>query len=111
MPCKQDIELFLSKVKENISKGQFDFINRDKRELTRLGISYKEAVYIVEHLQIKNYYRGPAKDHNKKGNTIYEFGFPYDDFDLYIKLTFRAEDDLFIMSFHEAKKEIKYKYK
>lgn len=108
MPSKQDIELFLLKVKESIGNKCFDFINRDKRELTRLGISFAEAVYIVEHLPVENYYRGPNVDHNGSGNLIYEFGFPLEEIEINIKLTFRKKDELFIMSFHEAKRGIIY---
>lgn len=112
MTGKQDIEKFLLIVKEFVESRKFDFINRDKYELTKLGITFREAVYIVGHLQLENYYRGPNEDHNKKGNLIYEFGFDYsDEFQLYIKLTFRKDDELFIMSFHKAKREISYPYK
>ena len=112
MTSKQDIESFLLIVNKFIETGKFDFINRDKYELTKLGITFREAVYIVGHLQVKNYYRGPKEDHNKKGNLIYEFGFDYSkEFQLYIKLTFRRADELFIMSFHKAKRKINYPYK
>ena len=108
MPSKQDIRLFLLRVKESIDNQCFDFINRDKKELTRLGISFAEAVYIVEHLQVINYYRGPNEYHNVSGNLIYEFGVSIEETELYIKLTFRKNDELFIMSFHESKRKIKY---
>ena len=111
MPNKQDIILFLQRVKDHIKNKRYDFINRDKRELTRLGISFAEAVYIVEHLQIENYYRGPKEDHNGSGNLIYEFGYFIEETELYIKLTLRQKDELFIMSFHEAKRKIKYPFK
>lgn len=108
MPSKQDIELFLLKVKQSIRNNCYDFINRDKRELTQLGISFAEAVYIVEHLQVDNYYKGPNKDHNGSGNLIYMFGYKLDKVELYIKLIFRTKDELFIMSFHKAKRIIIY---
>ena len=111
MTSKQDIEEFLLIVSKFVKTGKYDFINRDKYALTKLGITFKEAVYIVEHLQVENYYRGPNEDHNNKGNIIYEFGYDYDiGLQLYIKLTFRKSDELFIMSFHAAKREISYPY-
>ncbi len=112
MTSKQNIESFLLIVSRFIKTGNFDFINRDKYELTKLGITFREAVYIVGHLQVENYFRGPNEDHNKKGNLVYEFGYDYsDELQLYIKLTFRKIDELFIMSFHKAKRKISYPYK
>lgn len=112
MSRKKEVSKFLEMVRQSISRNQFDFITRDKKELTKLGISYREAIRIVENLQVDNFYRGPTKDHNQLGNLIYEFGYEVNnDLLLYIKLTYRKEDDLFIMSFHEATKEINYPYK
>lgn len=112
MPPRRDIEAFLEQVRQYIDNDNYDFINRDKYELYRLGISIDEAVSIIRHLSLSNYFRGPTEDHNGNGNLIYEFGYEYDpEIEIYIKLTIRVQDDLFIMSFHESDRPMTYPFR
>ncbi|MFU8786094.1 MAG: type II toxin-antitoxin system MqsR family toxin [Candidatus Izemoplasmataceae bacterium] len=110
MSIEHNVEVFLKKVKKRIEKKQYDFIHDDMVRLTNLGLSITDAINIVKHLGIENYYRGPTKDHRNHEQEIYEFGTKLDDLEIYIKLTIGIKDDLFIMSFHEAKKPIIYPF-
>ena len=108
---RQQVEIFLKEIGKRIADKQYDFTYKDMKELTRLGISITEAVQIVKELSIENYYRGPTCDHRYADQEIYEFGKIIDGIEIYIKLTVRRKNDLFIMSFHEAKKPINYRFK
>ena len=83
----------------------------DKKRLTELGISYRDAINIVSRLTEDNYVSGPSQDHLYQDQSIYVFGYKLDDMTLYIKLTFRKTDDLFILSFHEARYTMIYPFK
>ena len=111
MANKNEISEFLLIVKSYIKNKNYDFITRDRKNLYELGISFDDAINIIEHLQLENYYQGPEEDRNKKGNLIYTFGYDDNNIQIYIKLTFRQRDDLFIMSFHKAKYIIIYPFK
>lgn len=105
------LELYLKKVKESICKKKFTMEPEDKRMLTKLGISYKEAIHIIENLQPTHYVSGPKQDHLNAEQSVYVFGYSMDDCELYIKLTFKEKESLFILSFHEAKYQMQYPYR
>ncbi len=105
------VDLYLEKARQHIEDGHYTFETADKRRLTELGISYQEALRIIMSLTSDNYVSGPKPDHLIAEQSIYEFGYDYDDMQIYIKLTFRIKHDLFIMSFHQAKYEMNYPLK
>ena len=111
MTKEEKVNTFLADVRKRIENGQYDFIYDDMLKLTNLGISITEAINVVKNLKLEDYYRGPKKDHLYPEQEVYEFGKWLDAVELYIKLTIRKQDDLFIMSFHEAKRPINYPYK
>lgn len=105
------IDMYLERVRQYIEKGEYTFERRDMENLTQLGISYKAAIDIIKNLTYECYVSGPEPDHLYEEQDIFVFGDFHEEFELYIKLTFRKRDDLFIMSFHEAKYEMKYPLK
>ena len=105
------LELYLKKVKECILKKKFTMEPEDKRLLTQLGISYQEAIQIITKLQSSDYVSGPKPDHLHPEQSVYVFGYNMDDCELYIKLTFKEKESLFILSFHEAKYQMQYPYR
>ena len=105
------VESYLSKVKHYIEQGEYTFEKQDMINLTQLGISYSTAVDIVKNLAYDSYVSGPEPDHLYNEQDIFVFGEFYEEIELYIKLTFRKQDDLFIMSFHEAKYKMNYPLK
>ena len=105
------LELYLNKVKDCISKNRFSMEPEDKRLLTSLGISYREAIQMIKGLTPQDYVSGPEPDHQNSDQMVYVFGYAVDECELYIKLTFREVDSLFIMSFHKAKYEMHYPYR
>ena len=111
MTNEEQVNAFLREARKRIENEQYDFIYDDMLKLTDLGIAITEAINIVKNLKLEDYYRGPKKDHLHPEQEVYEFGKWLDEIELYIKLTIRKQDDLFIMSFHEAKRPINYPYK
>ena len=105
------VELYLDKVKHYIEIGDYTFEKQDMINLTELGISYDTAINIIKELSYEYYVSGPEPDHLYKDQDVYVFGECYEDIELYIKLTFRRCDDLFIMSFHKAKYKMYYPLK
>ena len=105
------IEIYLDKVKHYIDIGEYTFEKEDMINLTELGISYDTAIDIIKNLTYECYVSGPDPDHLYKDQDVFVFGENYESIELYIKLTFRRCDDLFIMSFHKAKYEMHYPLK
>lgn len=105
------IEKYLEKVRLYIQNGEYTFEKQDMKNLTQLGISFKTVIDIIENLTYECYVSGPVQDHLYEDQDIYVFGNQFEEFELYIKLTFRKQDDLFIMSFHQAKYSMKYPLK
>jgi hypothetical protein len=85
--------------------------SEDKRRLTELGISFRDAAHIIYSLTYQNYVSGPSQDHLYHEQSVYVFGYRLDDIELYIKLTFRQLDNLFILSFHEAQYPMQYPFR
>lgn len=120
MITDSEIEGFLKKVRCYIDSGKVDFIKgrQEKYTLGVLGISIEDAFALVYELTPENYYQGPTADHDFPDQEVMEFGIedifpesPKPGSSLYIKLTFRPRrDDLLMMSFHPARKEITYPY-
>jgi hypothetical protein len=105
------IEAYLEKVRSYIEKGEYTFKKRDMDNLTCLGISYRTALDIIKNLTYECYVSGPEQDHLCEDQDVFVFGESYEDIELYIKLTFRKRDDLFIMSFHQAQYKMNYPLK
>ncbi|MFH0766935.1 MAG: type II toxin-antitoxin system MqsR family toxin [Bacillota bacterium] len=105
------IELYLKQVRCYIDEDNVDMRKSDKENLTQLGISYQDAKLIVKSLTSENYVAGPDQDHLIAEQDVYFFGYDCDGIELYIKLTIRIKNDLFIMSFHEAKFKLDYPFK
>lgn len=105
------IEAYLEKVRLYIEKDEYTFERRDMENLTYLGISYKTALDIIKNLTYECYVSGPEQDHLYEEQDIFVFGELHEEIELYIKLTFRKRDDLFIMSFHKAKYKMEYPLK
>ena len=105
------IDAYLEKVRLYIEKDEYTFERRDMENLTYLGISYRTALDIVKNLTYECYVSGPEQDHLYEDQDIFVFGELYEEIELYIKLTFRRQDDLFIMSFHQAQYKMNYPLK
>jgi hypothetical protein len=105
------VESYLEKVRLYIKNDEYTFEKRDMKNLTQLGISYKAALDIMMNLTCECYVSGPEQDHLFEEQDVFVFGEMYEEIELYIKLTFRKRDDLFIMSFHQAKYRMNYPLK
>ena len=105
------IDCYLDKVRQYIQIGRYRMNREDKNKLDILGVSYLEAIFIVQSLTYLDYVKGPEPDHQVSEQEIYVFGSWFEEIELYIKLTFRVSNDLFIMSFHEASYPMIYPFR
>jgi uncharacterized DUF497 family protein len=105
------VELYLDQVRKCITQKRYTMESEDKRRLTELGISFRDASHIISRLTYQDYVSGPSQDHLYPEQSVYVFGYQLDDIELYIKLTFRKVDNLFILSFHEAKYPLQYPFR
>jgi len=105
------VESYLEKVRLYIEKDEYTFEKHDMENLTQLGTSYKTALDIIKNLTYECYVSGPEQNHLFDDQDVFVFGELYEEIELYIKLTFRRQDDLFIMSFHQARYKMNYPLK
>lgn len=113
----EEVNEFLSKVKNLISKGtnvlinnklwSGNRVNKTLAYMTETGITQKDIENVICELQIKNYsYTADDRNDNFKNEQVWIFGITKNmvdkEEDLYIKLKVRQFKDelLLIMSFH-----------
>lgn len=115
-----EVTYFLSQVHEVLSKeGGKNFLrpgNREKnrKDLSDLGITLYQVREIIHHLTHENYYKGPTVDFTTDGSITYEFGTEFDGNEIYIKLEVIDKFKWLIckcISFHKAERPIDYPLK
>ena len=74
-----------------ITNNHIHFIPRTLNGITNLGLNIELAKREILTLTYTNYDRGPTLDNNKDGTDIWEFGIPYEDDEVYIKLKIKEE--------------------
>jgi hypothetical protein len=115
MTTVEDINNYLTEVKNLIAQGRVDFIPRPKNDLSILGLTIPHAVAIIGNLTYRNYYRGPRIDDNPAyAGFVWEFGDDETNYQIYIKLKIKETSRgnlLCIMGFHKADFLITYSYK
>ena len=111
MDIKVLIDCYLDKARQYIYNGRYRMNPEDRNKLSIIGVSYWDAIYIVQSLTHQDYVKGPEPDHKVPEQEIYVFGSWFEEIELYIKLTFRVSNDLFIMSFHEAAYPMVYPFR
>lgn len=79
--------------------------------LARLGITPAGCIAYINSLTYKNYLSGPLDDRDtQEEKCIWEFGTTIRDVDVYIKIKHMKEDDVLILSFHEAERPFVFRY-
>lgn len=111
----EEINNYLTEVKNLIAQGKVDFIPRPKNDLSVLGLTIPHAVAIIRNLTYKNYSKGPKEDDNSAySGFVWEFGDDEINYQIYIKLKIKETSRgnlLCIMGFHRAGFLITYSYK
>lgn len=111
---RNNIVLFLIKIKISISKQGIEWVPRIFDGILELEINLKEAVNILQNLTPADYYRGPSPDFNGDGTMIWEFIYEMDsekqNIPIYIKLKFQ-NDKCKVLSFHRSRKPYFLPYK
>ncbi len=99
-------------------KEKITFIPRatSLKTLNDLGISIRDALFMVEEMTYKDYYRGPSPERDKRYETgdVWEFGIELeeDHNDIYVKLKeISLKQKITCLSFHESRFPIAYPYK
>lgn len=87
------------------------------KTLNDLGVSIEDALFMVEEMTYKDYYRGPSPERDKRyeSGDVWEFGIEIEDEnynDIYVKLKEASlKQKITCLSFHECKFPIAYPYK
>ncbi len=102
-----DISLFLTKAKNLIVAGEYDFVPRSRnlRALAERGLTIANAKIEILGLMVSDYYKGPKRDFDRNQNgDIWEFKKSVDGEQFYVKLKIQnqnGKDVLKCISFHE----------
>ncbi len=79
--------------------------------LARQGITPAGCITYINSLTYKNYLSGPSDDRDtQEEKCIWEFGTTIHDIDVYIKIKHMKEDDVLVLSFHEAERPFVFRY-
>lgn len=79
--------------------------------LARLGITPAGCITYINSLTYRNYLSGPMDDRDTdEENCIWEFGTRINAIDVYIKIKHIEDDDLLVLSFHEADKPFVFRF-
>lgn len=105
------INIYLENVRNSIQKGHYTVKRIDLQNLYSMGISIAEMKHILCSLHYSEYVSGPSEDHLFPDQSVYVFGHHYETFEIYIKMTYQSEQQLFILSFHPAKYPLNYPLK
>lgn len=103
----QDINTFLTKMKDLLIKNKYDFVPRRKnmQSLAALGLTLVDAKSEILSLEVGDYYKGPKLDHDpNRSGDIWEFKKDICGKKFYVKLKITTEcgnDILKCIGFHE----------
>lgn len=79
--------------------------------LARLGITPAGCITYINSLTYRNYLSGPMDDRDTdEENCIWEFGTRINAIDVYIKIKHIEDNDLLVLSFHEADKPFVFRF-
>lgn len=107
------MELFRIKlILEDPNKLRFaDGRKKNMDTLAKFGITPAGCIAYINELTYKNYLSGPLDDrdtHERK--CVWEFGTKIQNQDIYIKIKHIEEDNILMLSFHEAEKPFVFRY-
>jgi hypothetical protein len=70
-----------------------------------------ELIKLRNELTYKNYLSGPSDDRDtKEEKCVWEFGTTIQGHDIYIKIKHLEEENILLLSFHEAEKPFVFRY-
>ena len=79
--------------------------------LAKLGITPAGIITYINELTYKNYLSGPSDDRDTdEKSCVWEFGTGIQGLNIYIKIKHIQEDNLLVLSFHEAEKPFVFRY-
>ena len=79
--------------------------------LARLGITPAGCITYINSLTYRNYLSGPMDDRDTdEENCIWEFGTTINEIDVCIKIKHIEDDDVLVLSFHEAEKPFVFRF-
>ena len=115
MATKQDVELFLTQLKDKIKVFEVAFRPRGKnlRDLAELDITPVKRLEYLMNLKVEDYYAGPKKDtYDPSKPAYYEFGIKVKGKEVYIKISPGLPNKMIdCMSFHIAEFPMNYPLK
>jgi len=115
MATKQDVDLFLTQLKDKIKVFDVAFRPRNKNldALAELDITAGRRLAYLMSLQSTDYYSGPKKDtYDPSKPDYYEFGIHIKGKEIYIKISLGLPNKMVdCMSFHLAEFPLTYPLK
>ena len=79
--------------------------------LAKLGITPAGCITYINSLTYRNYLSGPMGDRDtNEEDCIWEFGTTINEIDVYIKIKHIEDDDVLVLSFHEAEKPFVFRF-
>lgn len=83
--------------------------NKNQNCMLELGLRHNDVADILLELETENY-SDTVDDTDFPGEELWEFGYFFNDYELYIKLSLR-EKNVICISVHEKERPINYPYK
>ncbi len=79
--------------------------------LAKLGITPVGCITYINDLTYRNYLSGPLDDRDThEPECVWEFGTTIRGMDIYIKVKHIEEDNLLVLSFHEAERPFVFRF-
>lgn len=98
-----EINTFLKQYRKLMFQpDNFEIQPRTFDGITNLGLNIPHAKQIIKGLKYFHYDLGPSPDHRGDGTDIWEFGHPFEDKLIYIKLKIDANKLCKCLSFKES---------
>ena len=112
---REHVVAFLKEVKKTASRPKGIFVvqrEKNKRTITKLGLTNSDVLNTVIYLSVEDYCKGPEPDRDAEGD-LWFFCKEIRSDDVYIKLKIserNGRDTVYCVSFHEPEHEINYPY-
>ncbi|WP_051205584.1 type II toxin-antitoxin system MqsR family toxin [Butyrivibrio sp. FC2001] len=77
----------------------------------KLGITATGCLTYLRQLTYENYLSGPEDDRDTgEKDCVWEFGIVINEIDIYIKIVHKVNDNMLVLSFHEAERPLVFRY-
>ena len=114
MATRDEVELFLEKLKVKLEIFGIFFLDREKNvsALDQLGITRMDRLAVVRSIEVDDYSEGPLLDQLNGFGEMWVFGKDVNGQEVYIKITLgHPNSRSIVISFHVAEHAMSYPFK